>query len=76
MIRNEIIKFAQENGFDSAELLGEYNGYTVYDPVFNDNKYRCIGLPHYILEHENKLEMIYKEEDTQPIIDYFFPDED
>lgn len=44
-----IIRFAQNSIYDTAEYIGKWKGYAVYEPGFNDNEPRFIGLPSFIL---------------------------
>lgn len=46
----KIIQLAKENGYDSAEYAGEWNGYSVYKPIFLDDEPHYIGIPEIILE--------------------------
>ena len=49
-MRKSIVLMAQERGFDAVERREEWNGFSVYAPVFNDDEDHIIGLPHVILE--------------------------
>lgn len=40
---------AKASIYDGAKYIGEWNGYAVYDPVFNDDEPHFIGIPQYIL---------------------------
>lgn len=69
----KILKFAKEWGFQTVKELGEYEGYIVYQPDFNDGKDHMIGLPHFIFEKDGKLEM--KVDDYSfKITNFFYPD--
>lgn len=43
------IKMAQAAGFDIARYIGQWHGYDVYEPRFNDDIPRYLGYPQYIL---------------------------
>lgn len=40
---------AQESIYDDAQYVGRWNGFEVYEPIFNDDEVRFTGLPQYIL---------------------------
>ena len=52
MVRSEIIEFARQHGFFSAEYVGEWNGYKCYEPIISENEISFIGLPLLILEDD------------------------
>lgn len=43
MTLENIVRFAQKSIYDTAEYLGKWNGYTVYEPGWNDDEPRYIG---------------------------------
>lgn len=49
MTLENIIKFAQNSIFDTAEYIGKWEGYAIYEPGFNDDEPRFIGFPSFIL---------------------------
>lgn len=56
---DEIVKFAKEHGYETAEYLGVYKNNKVYEVIFKeDGGYYCVGLPAFILESEDGLEWI------------------
>ena len=49
MDKSEIVKFARKNGYYSVVKDGEWKGYEVYTPQYEDDKQRYTGLPLKIL---------------------------
>lgn len=54
---DEIIKFAKKQGYSSAEHIGTWNGYDVYEPLFNGNGIPAVGLPLAILTKGKEIRM-------------------
>jgi hypothetical protein len=72
-MHNDIIKvFAVKQGFQDIKLLGKYNDYDIYQPIFTDEKTHIVGMPQYILvKGENiKLEI----DKSFKITKTFFPE--
>lgn len=69
------MKFARDWGFQTIKELGEYDGYTVYQPDFNDGKEHAIGLPHYVFEKNGKYKMQIDDYSFK-ITRHFYPDDD
>ena len=44
---SEAQKLAKSNIFDDAECLGEWGGYAVYQPFFDDDKPHYSGFPQF-----------------------------
>ncbi len=61
-VSQTIIDLAVQNGYDTATLLKQANGYNVYVPDFEGDEICCIGLPQYILEKDGKVRMTKGEE--------------
>lgn len=56
---DNIIKFANEHNYESAEYIGKYKDYNVYNAIYrNDEELYLIGLPAIILERKGKLEWV------------------
>lgn len=73
---DNIIKLANENGFESAEYIGVYKGYRVYSAIYrNDEEFYCIGLPALILEKNKKMEWVQNIKSLE-ILNYFYKDDD
>ena len=41
--------------YDDAKYVGEWNGYAVYEPTFNDDETHYIGFPQFILAKNGSL---------------------
>lgn len=59
---SEIKKYAIKSGYENAEYLTEWNGYSVYEPFFNDEETHYIGLPRVILVKDGKIRLSNDEE--------------
>ena len=70
----EIKDFAKSNGYDNAKYLGEWQGYKVYEPTFNDDKTHYVGYPLSILQKDDKIRFT-TEQECFAVLD-FFPDND
>lgn len=54
-----VVDFAKEHGYETAEYLGVYQSKRVYEAIYrDDNVCYYIGLPAFILESEDDLEWI------------------
>lgn len=51
----EAVRMAQASIYDGAHYLGEWRGFRVYEPTFNDDEPRFIGFPQFILAKDGKL---------------------
>lgn len=40
--------------YDGARLIGKWNGFEVYEPIFADNEPHYIGFPQFIIAKANK----------------------
>jgi len=57
-----VVEFAKENGYDNAKYLGEWNTYTVFEPIFNDKEDHFIGYPLSILVKDNNIRFTTEKE--------------
>ncbi len=67
-MNEKITQFATENGYSGAEFLKTWNGYNVYEPMFDDvepGEFVSVGLPLVILEKDGKIRMSTPEECLQ-----------
>ena len=65
----KVLAIAKSYGFDGAEYNGEWNGYKVFDPIFDDpDKFVIIGQPIIIL-HNGKTTRIASEWEWPEILD-------
>ena len=62
MNKNDIVKFAKDNGYETAEFNGQWREYDVYKPVYNSKNICMIGLPYIILVKDNKIRMSTEKE--------------
>ncbi len=69
---NEIKAFAEKQGFTDVKELGQYDGNTVYLPVFADSKVRKVGYPQYILVSGEHISL--RIDSSFELTDKFFPD--
>lgn len=53
MLPTEVEEFAQKNGYETAEYLCEWRGYTCYEPVYSKDEPVFIGMPSMILVDKN-----------------------
>ena len=49
MKKAKITEFAEKNGYDGAEYIGEWNGFKCYEPYFDGDDITAVGLPLLIL---------------------------
>ena len=54
---DEIITFAQEQGYDSAVYVRKWREYEVYEPIFDNKRVNTVGIPLMILVGDNKIRM-------------------
>ena len=45
----DINSFAKKNGYERAEYLNEWNGFSCYEAIFDKDDVACVGLPLLIL---------------------------
>ena len=64
------INFAQKSIYHSVEYVGIWNEYEVFNPIFNDDVFRAIGLPRKILIKNNDIKYSSPEE-TFLMLDFF-----
>ena len=57
-----VIDFAQQQGYDSAEYIGKWRGYDVYEPLFAGEEVACVGSPLIILVKGSKIRMSTEDE--------------
>ena len=64
------IKMAKASIYDGAEYIGEWNGYVVYEPIFDDDEPHYIGFPEFILEKSGEFRWT-KDDEWSDILDHF-----
>ena len=62
--------------YDDAVYLGEWNGYRVYEPIFNDDIERCIGFPSFILATAGEVRWNSDWEESSAIMSALYPPTD
>ena len=68
-------QLAQSSIYDGARCIGQWHGYTVYEPTFADDEPRCIGFPQFILVKSGDARWSTIDE-TRPLMNAFASDED
>ena len=58
----KVIEFAKKQGYDSAKQLDDWNGYEVYEPLFDGEEVAFVGLPLLILVKGDKIRMSTEDE--------------
>lgn len=51
-VKDSVKGFARDHGYQTAEYIGEWRGFTCYEPIFKEGEVAYIGLPILILEDE------------------------
>lgn len=69
-------KLAKSSIYDGAEYLGEWKGYAVYEPTFNDDKPRFIGFPQFILAKGDTVRCTADWEESRAIMDKLYPNDE
>ena len=61
-ICEKVIDFAKQQGYDSAEYIGKWRGYDVYEPLFAGDEVSVVGPPLIILVKGAKIRMSTEDE--------------
>ena len=69
-------KLAKSSIYDGAEYLGEWKGYAVYEPTFNDDKPRFIGFPQFIRSKGDTVRWTVDWEESRAIMDKLYPNDE
>ena len=74
---DEVLEFAKKNGFEGIKYLGSYEGYHVYDALFNTdpNVILEVGFPQFILVKEDQMDFA-DDRMIRDIMNYFASEED
>ena len=64
----------QQNGFDYALYLGEYNGEQIYKPSFNEDGDILYGRPCYLHVKGSRIRRSKNYKEAATIMHYFFGD--
>lgn len=76
MTLEKIIKFAQTSIYDTADHIGEWKGYAVYEPGWNDDEEHCIGFPTFILVKGESIRWSEDWEESQAIMAALYPNDE
>lgn len=68
-------ELAKASIYDGVEYLGKWKNFEVFNPDFDNDHPRCIGLPQYIIEKYNKFRWS-KGDEWQEIMNFFYPSDD
>lgn len=63
----KVVEFARKQGYDNVNQLEPWNGFDVYEPIFNSEEVTAVGLPLLILVKDDKIRMSTPEEALQQI---------
>ena len=69
MTMDAIIRFAKKQGYDTVARLEPWNGFDVYEPLFEGEDDAIVGLPLVILVKGDEIRMSTPEESMQTIAD-------
>ena len=70
MDRARVVEFAKEQGYDGAEPLGQWRGYDIYEPTFEQSSGEepaIVGPPLIIMVKDDVIRMSTEEEAFQQI---------
>ena len=73
MTLENIIKFAQMSIYDTADYIGKWNGYAVYEPGWNDDDEHCVGFPSFILVKGESIRWSEDWEESRAIMSALYP---
>lgn len=68
--QKRINQYAKKQGYDYAEYLIEWKGYSCYDPKYKDNIHRCTGLPYRILSDSKGNLRLTTDKETMELLHY------
>jgi hypothetical protein len=66
---------ARASIYDDARYLGTWNGYEVYEPIFNDKEVHYTGFPQFILAKDDAFRWPNNHTESIAIMDKFYADE-
>lgn len=72
MNRARVVEFAKEQGYDGAEPLGQWRGYDIYEPTFEQSSGEepaIVGPPLTIMVQGETIRMSTEKESFQQIAD-------
>lgn len=68
-------EMAKASIYHDAEYLGTWNGYEVFEPVFNDDEVHYIGFPQFILCKDGTARWTQTRQESIKILSIFYKDE-
>jgi hypothetical protein len=68
-------KIAKASIYDDARYLGMWNGYEVYEPIFNDDEVHYTGFSQFILAKNNALRWTKDHTESIAIMNKSYADE-
>lgn len=75
-IPDKIMSLAHDKGYASAEYIGEFNGFRVYEAIYRSGAEKhSVGLPAYVLEKDGEAEWVQDKRSFE-IIGFFYGEED
>lgn len=69
-------ELAQASIFDNVELLGEWDGWRVYEPTINGDGECYIGRPRFILVSDTAARWADPDTEVRKIMRRFYPDDE
>jgi len=76
MTPEKIVKFAQSSIYDTADYIGKWNGYDVYEPGWNDDEPHCVGFPSFILVKDDNIRWTKDWDESRAIMSVLFPNKE
>lgn len=68
--QKKVNKYAQKQGYDHADYLLEWKGYSCYDPKYKDNRGCRTGLPYRILSDSKWNLRLTTDKETMELLNY------
>jgi hypothetical protein len=62
---------ATDSIYDDAVCVGIWNGYEVYEPIFNDDEEHFIGFPQFIIAKNGEIRWTRDDKESMEIMDSF-----
>lgn len=75
MSKKDAIKLARESIYDNVQYIGKWNGFDVYEPIFEEDIVHHIGFPKFILEKDDTMRWTTGAKEACTIMDALLPDE-
>ncbi len=73
---SNVIKFANDKGYENVEFLGEYDGAKVYSAIYRNNmETYMVGLPACILDDGDMLEWVQDDRSFEILNSFYLEDD-